>query len=201
MKKFVIVTFVILLAGCATAINRKNAEQYHIWGLQAEQNGNYELAERNYYRALVNARSGNSPKAALSMATYNLGRIKGYLCKHKEAEDLLLEALRLEEQVTGPESGVTAKRLFELARFYYDQGKYDDAAKYYSRAIPIVRRLGVENSDPIALADAMDEYAVSLSNTGNNAKASEIKSAADILRKKNPGAKAQFVPTRYNTRC
>ena len=95
MKKLVVISLVFVLAGCATAINRKNAENYHQAGLQAEWNGNLELAERNFYRALVNARSGNSPKKGISMATYNLGRVKGYLCKHKEAEDLLLEALKL----------------------------------------------------------------------------------------------------------
>jgi len=201
MKKLVVVALFVALGGCATAINRHNAENYHQAGLQAEWNGDYELAERNFYRALVNARSGNSPKAGISMAEYNLGRIKGYLCKHKEAEELLLDALKLEVEVTGPESGVTSKRLFELARLYYDQGKYDKAAQYYSRAIPIVKKLGVEKSDPIALADAMDEYSVSLSKSGNKTKASEVKSEASALRKNNPGAKAKFVPTRYNTRC
>ena len=167
MKKIVILYTVLVLAGCASAINRKNAENYHQAGLQAEFRGDYALAERNFERALVNARLGDAPEAGVSMATYNLGRIKGYLCKHKESEELLLQALSMEEKVSGPESGNTSKRHFELARLYFDQGKYSAAAEHYGKGIPIVKKLGVERSDPIALADAMDEYSVALSKSGN----------------------------------
>ena len=56
------------------------------------------LAEQNHSRALWNARIGDVPSSGISLVTYNLGRVKGYLCKYDEAEQLLLEALRLEEQ-------------------------------------------------------------------------------------------------------
>jgi tetratricopeptide (TPR) repeat protein len=95
----------MLLAGCASPINRHNAAKYHDWGLEAEQAGNYQLAERNYERALINMRLGHSPNAELSMVMYNLGRVKGHLCKHDESQQLLTEALKPEEKVTGPDSG------------------------------------------------------------------------------------------------
>jgi hypothetical protein len=49
--------------------------------------------------------------AFISRLTYNLGRVKGQRCKHEEAEALLLEALRLEEKSSGPESALTSMRL------------------------------------------------------------------------------------------
>ena len=200
MNKFSLFT-IFLLTGCATAINQKNAEFYHQAGLQAEWAGDYVLAERNFSRALINAQSGNSPKAGISMAKYNLGRIKGYLCKNDESEQLLLDSLTLEEEVTGSESAVTSKRLFELARFYYDNGVYNESAMYYERAIPVVIKLGVKEKDPIALASAMDEYAIALTKTGNSEEAANIKDEANQLRASNPNADAKFVPVRYNTSC
>src|SRR5690242_20610605 len=100
MRTLVVLGLTLLGAGCANPINQHNAAKYHEWGEEAERAGNYQLAERNYYRALVNARVGRSPDAGVSMAMYNLGRVKGYLCKYDESEQLLTEALNLEEKVT-----------------------------------------------------------------------------------------------------
>jgi tetratricopeptide (TPR) repeat protein len=157
------VVLVALLAGCV--INQRTASNYYEWGSQAEMSGNYALAERNYERALINARLGHSPDEGLSAVTYNLGRIKGYLCKYNEAEKLLTEALTLEEKVKTPQNEIT-QRLFELARFYSDRGIYQQSLPYFARAIPAVKKLGVESSDPIALAEVLEEYAVALNKTG-----------------------------------
>ncbi|HEV3010892.1 MAG TPA: tetratricopeptide repeat protein, partial [Burkholderiales bacterium] len=138
----------LCLASCADPVNQRNARQYHDWGLQAERAGNYVLAERNYERALVNARLGHSPDSGLSVVMYNLGRTKGYLCKYDESEKLLLEALRLEEKASGADGALTVMRLFELARLQYDRKLYDASLPYFERAIPAVARLGAETHDP-----------------------------------------------------
>ncbi len=193
-----IVTLSILLAGCGNPINRKTAENYHQWGLEAEWAGNYELAERNYSRALINAQLGHSPDAGIAMASYNLGRVKGYLCKDQEAEKLLLDSLALEEKVTGPESTIITKRLFELARFYYDHAQYEKSEPYYARAISMVKKYGVEKSDPIGLANAIEEYSIVLKKLGKDSASSSVAWEADTLKKNNSGKKAGFVPVRYN---
>ncbi len=193
-----LITVSILLVGCGNPINRKTAENYHQWGLEAEWGGNYELAERNYSRALINAQLGHSPDAGIAMASYNLGRVKGYLCKDQEAEKLLLDSLALEEKVTGPKSPIITKRLFELARFYYDHAQYKKSKPYYARAIPMVKEYGIEQSDPIALANAIEEYAITLKKLGENSAASSANKEAETLKNNNPGKKAGFVPVRYN---
>jgi len=106
MRTLTISALVTALTGCANPINQHNAAKYHDWGMEAERAGDYQLAERNYERALANARIGYSPDAGISMAMYNLGRVKGHLCKHDEAEKLLTEALQLEEKVTGQKAAL-----------------------------------------------------------------------------------------------
>lgn len=192
---------VLGLASCANPINRYNAAQYHDWGIQAETAGDYKLAERNYERALINARLGRSPDSGISMAMYNLGRVKGYLCKHDDAEKLLTAALDLEEKTSGPESGLTTMRLFELARLHFDRRRYVASIPYFERAIPAVRKLGAEASDPIALADALDQYAAALAATGRTAESAEHRREAATIRARHPDKVAAFRAVSYERRC
>ncbi len=175
--------------------------KYHETGLKAESARDYKTAEQNYEQALINARSGHAPDWVVSMTTYNLGRIKGYVCRDKDAEELLLEALKLEEKVSGSESGIATMRIFELARFYYDHRLYDKAIPFYKRGVEAVKNLGVESDDPIALANAIEEYSKALDSVGRSDDAKTAKQQADILRARNPGKKANFVPVRYNQSC
>ena len=201
MRKLLIIITLCFLASCANPINRHTGMNYNDWGGNAETAGDYTLAERNYSRALMNFQIGYTGDADVSMALYNLGRVKGYLCKYGEAESLLLEALQLEEKVTGPESAVTSMRVFELARLSFDRQQFEKAVIYYSRGIPLVRKLGAENKDPIALADAIDEYSSSLTQTGASDKARAASQEANALRANNPEKKARFVPVRYKNKC
>lgn len=201
MRTLLIVFITLALASCANPINQHTAANYHGWGREAERAGNYTLAERNYERALINARLGHSSDAELSMVMYNLGRVKGYLCKYDVAEQLLTEALKLEEKVTGPDSGIVTMRLFELARLQFDREQYAASLPYFGRAIPAVKKLGVESDDPIALADVLDQYAVALGKTGQSMDSAERKREADVLRAKNPGKAARFKPISYSQPC
>lgn len=201
MPTLVIFFLAVALASCVNPINQHTAAKYHSWGHDAEQAGNYTLAELNYERALANARLGHSPDAGISMAMYNLGRVKGYLCKYDEAEQLLAEALKIEEKVTGPESGITTMRLFELAHLHFDRERYAASLSYFSRAIPVVKKLGVESSDPIAFADVLDQYAIALGKTGHSTEGTDRKREADVLRAKYPGKTAGFKPISYKQQC
>jgi tetratricopeptide (TPR) repeat protein len=189
------------LVACANPINQKTAQNYYDWGLRAELAGEYALAERNYERALINARLGHSPDAGISAAMYSVGRMKGILCKYDEAEPLLLESLKLEETVTGPESGITSKRLFELARFYSDREMYARSLPYFSRGIPLLFKLGAESSDPIALAEALETYSMALLKSGQRSESEGATRQAEEIRSKNKGRTAIFVPVRYGSKC
>lgn len=84
-----------------------------------------------------------------------------------------------------------------MARLNYDQVRYKDAAEFYARGTPIVERLGLDKSDPIALANALDEYADALNRIGNGVESEVIKQKSLALRQMNPDRKADFVAVRY----
>ena len=179
------------------ALNQKEAEIHFQAAQRFDVSGDYVSAREHYWKALVNARASNAPPATMSMLAYNFGRTTGYTCHPDEAEKYLLEALQLEAGVTGPESNSSTMRLLELARLYFDRGDHYKASVFYGRGIPILENLDVSKSDPIALAEALDEYAVSLAKVGRTADSAAIQQRASDLRRSNPGSKARFVHTRY----
>jgi hypothetical protein len=123
------------------------------------------------------------------------------LCKFGEAEPLLLEALKVQETITPQEPGIMTKRLFELARFYSDRELYAHSLPYFARGIPWAEKLDIEASDPIAFADAIDEYALALEKTGNSSDAKRQQHKAAELRARHGGRRAVYAPIRYGRNC
>lgn len=192
---------VLALVGCANPVNRKTAEHHFVAGSRAEFAGDLVLAERNYDRALFDARVGNAPVAGISMLLYNLGRVKGRLCKFDASQSLLEEALALDLSEPGTEPGVLSMRLFELARLHAARGSHATAAAYFERALPIVRELGMSVEDPIALADALETYAMSAQAAAAAPEAVQARAEASALRNANPGRVATFVAVPYPATC
>jgi tetratricopeptide (TPR) repeat protein/transcriptional regulator with XRE-family HTH domain len=76
----------------------------------------------------------------------------GYFLKEQalctEAEPLYQRALAIREQVLGPEHLDTAQSLYNLARLYYDEGRYAEGERLYRRALKIrEKELGPEHLD------------------------------------------------------
>jgi hypothetical protein len=92
-------------------------------------------------------------------------------------------------------------RLFELGRLNLDRGQFAKSVPYLERGLATVTKLGVEQSDPGALADAYDDYAAALQGTGDVAKADLARQEARRIRKAYPGRPARFVAIRYKEPC
>jgi tetratricopeptide (TPR) repeat protein len=191
----------VVLAGCASAINLKTADDYFQAGLQAEQAGDYPRSREAFRRALINAKMGDVPPAFVSAVTYNLGRMTGYTCDFVQAEQLLLESLKLEQALPAPGPINITKRLAELARLYQDLQRHDESASFYARGVPELERLGILELDPIGYALYLDDYAKVLSQAGQAAKASEVAARAAGLRAKHPERRAGFVPLHFSSVC
>ncbi len=187
----------LLLTGCASDLNRKEASIHFEAAQRFDRAGDYASAREQYGKALVDARLAGAPPATISMLTYNFGRTTGYTCHLDESEKYLVDALELEESVTGPNSGVASMRVLELARLSFDRDEFEKSAAYYDRGIRIVSDLGVAQSDPIGLANALDEYSLALKKVGRESDARDAARRADDLRRFHPGARATFSPTRY----
>jgi len=112
------------VAGCANPINMHTAQRYFDAGMAAEREGNYQLAHENYYRAYVNTEIGHADDQRKTLAMYNLGRMKGYLCMKAEAEPMLVNSVAVEEKALSQNGSWYTGRLVEMARFYLGFGEY-----------------------------------------------------------------------------
>jgi tetratricopeptide (TPR) repeat protein/transcriptional regulator with XRE-family HTH domain len=76
----------------------------------------------------------------------------GYYLKERalpaQAEPLYQRALAIREQVLGPDHLDTAKSLYNLARLYYDEGRYAEGEQLYQRVLAIREKmLGPDHAD------------------------------------------------------
>ena len=188
---------ILLIAGCATSINKKNVETHYNAGKRFELNGDPQSAKDQYAKALVNAKLANGEPALISMLTYNYGRMLGHTCQYEESERTLREALEIEKGVTGPNSGITSMRLFELARLNHDNGKFDKSVTYFEDGIPIVENLGIEQTDPIGYSNILEIYKNTLVKLSRVNESNLVQTKIDNLLVANPGKSPGFTPLSY----
>lgn len=201
LRSLILWLLIPMFVGCATDLNRVNAQRYYGLGLEAEQTGNYEGAREAFYRAYVNGRSGRMSAEYMSAVTYNLGRMTGMTCDFEQADKLLRESLDMEREVSGPVSGNITKRLSELARLSMARAAPKDAARYFGQAVPMLEELGILQQDPIGFAVFLDDYSEALKRAGKSEEAAQQTRRANELRAAMPGKQAQFVPVYYPERC
>jgi tetratricopeptide (TPR) repeat protein len=198
---FSILLISVLMHACTLTNQREIGIGYHQIGKAAESERDYPLAEKNYSKLLEIAKQEEFSQGDIASITYNLGRVKGYLCKYTEAEPLLLEALELEKKTSGPVSAFVIKRHLELARFYFDHAEYAKSIRYYKRVIPMAISSDLEKTDPMALIKVHDEYSEALDRSGETALSKKARFDADFLRKKHPHAQLKSITVRYNQDC
>ena len=197
----------VLLVACVTVEPPKPDEisqpfrQHYEAGVRAEGKADYRAAQREYAQAYKIAEDDKLGPAALSAATYELGRVTGYLCDYSRAHRLLRQSLEIEERVSGPYSANTSARYMELARLNYDNGRYAQAVPYYERAIPLLEKLDVDKRDPLGFAEALDEFGASLSHIGATSEAQRVLRRADRMRAQNSNRARSYIPRRYDRNC
>ena len=141
-------------------------------------------------KALALARQHKLPKQILVGYIFDLGRFSGYLGHHQQATELLEEACRVEEELSGATSVYSYKRNFEAARFYFDREQYTPAVHHFDIAVNGADVWGLQFGDPIGLAERLDEYATALSKTKQDKRAEEVRVWSAYIREKNKGRKA-----------
>ena len=114
----------IPITSFANRLNMKEAEIHYQAGSEFEFNGDPQSAKEHYGKALVNAKLANGEPGLISMLAYNYGRMLGHTCQYEESEKYLIEALNIEKTASGPSSGTTSMRLFELARLNHDNNHF-----------------------------------------------------------------------------
>lgn len=197
MKLFAIPLSALFLAACVTAI--PPSQGIHSGNIAYER-GDYVQAKESFASALQLATQQNW-KPHIATAKYGLGRSLGQLCQFGEAEKYLLEAANLESEISGAKGIHLSQDYFELARLYYDYGKFDKSVPYFQKAIPLAEELRVGSSDPIGYANVLEDYAIALSKVGDANQAKAIEQRIATLRQSNPGKSAGFKIVRFNPQC
>ena len=197
IRKTSLFILVVCLVGCASPINRKNAENYTRQGAIAIASNDWQTARRAFARAVVNADLGDVAPSTRAVLSYEYGRSLGATCFFDDAAYYLNQAYNLDNQTGGP----LYMSLVELARLHLDQGKFTEAAEYYKKAIPDLERHHVPQVGPIGYADMLDEAAIALAATSQEEKASQLKLQAQKIRSEHPGKKSITDRTPYGKFC
>lgn len=125
--------FVVLLAGCASDIQQAYwAANTGVAGEEARK-GNYEKAETEFKLALQRAKS-HLGKEEISDSLYNLGSFYRVQKRLPYAIEYLKASMSLEENLSGPSSERTGRRMAELAATYLMEDNFVDGR-------PLAKRL------------------------------------------------------------
>lgn len=197
MKNILLILIFLFISACASGLS--SVSEYNTAGHYAVDEERYEDAIK-FYGESLKAASNDQGKAT---AMYGLGRANGFLCNFNESENWFLQAIEIQETLPDqPNRAIwLTQDYFELARLYYDNNNYSNAVVYFDKAEPLVYKLGADKSDPIGLANVLEDYADTLEKVGDLNKFDKITKKIIKLRKENPNKSADFVIKRFNKNC
>lgn len=197
MKLPILITLIVSLSGCASALNVRNAENHAQAGYAAQKSGNWDAARHQFAQAVVNADLGDADVSGKSIVNYEYGRALGVTCFYDEAEKYLLRSKTMKEQLNL--SPYLAH--YELGLINEKQGKYDASANYFAQLIPEMKKEGLQNKYPLGVADAYERYANALEKSGKPNEARLQRKEATAIRSANPNAQPFGALTPYGTQC
>ncbi|MBI3593696.1 MAG: tetratricopeptide repeat protein [Nitrospirae bacterium] len=187
----------VILCACVHTYHLKDDYDLRAKIRTAEEFNDAEGSRNAYGMALEKARQYNADPQELATLNYEYGRASGIVCNFVEAENHLLEAMKLDEQSSGP----VHMDLVELARLNYDQKKYSQAIPYFERAILVLQQMNGPKLAPIGLADILDEYSHALIEIGKSEESRNVHERAERLRRDNPMGESITDRTPYGTKC
>jgi tetratricopeptide (TPR) repeat protein len=170
-------------------------------GNRALDSERFETAVKRYERALTRAaEEGNKQYQAIAM--YGLARANAHLCRVSLAERWFLDSIALREMIQDdPQIAFLTQNLIEFARFLVANGRLEDAVPYFSRSVPMLENLGIEQSDPIGYAEFLDDYVSTLRILGRAEDTEPHAQRASNIRQRFPDLRAIFRPTPYPSSC
>lgn len=183
-----------LLTGCKaldTQSFQNNYSLYNREALKAEKENNWDAAGKRYNLALQNSEWAEEGKGVRADFHYKLGRALGATCQFEKSEQNLTRAAALNPRLP--------QALAELGRLKLAQNKLPDALGHFERAIPDLNKSA--SSDPIGLAEILDDYKVALLKSDKASDAANIAKQADALRAANAGKSAAMIRPPYGGQC
>ena len=117
----------MLLVSAPACIQDSAWERYMAAGRQANDQGDYDEAEKQVLRALQEAENFGPEDPRLAASLNNLALLYHGQGKYAEAEPLHQRSLAIQEKTLGPEHPNVAASLSNLAELYRAQGQYAEA--------------------------------------------------------------------------
>jgi tetratricopeptide (TPR) repeat protein len=176
------------LSGCANPLNQATYYRYIEQGDKARAEGNWEVAEFAYSRALTNVGWGNLPPKDKSEALYNLGETKQVLGKYDESATYLQQGLAIDEELYGPDGLATMYTLGSLAITYYKQNRIDEGVELLHRIEAAYPKYSNKHTHKFKkeAKRLFSDYTEKLLNRGDKAEAERLETfASSIIVKEN----------------
>lgn len=194
---FLVLLLILSSMSCATVSPQ---QQLNYEGNKAYLSGRYQEALQRYEKTLDAANKKNDQQY-IAIAMYGLGRTNIKLCRLNEAEKWLKQSITVREKVADNDEAKITQNLSELARLYTAQERYKEANVLYERSLPLLYQMKAERSDPIELANHLDEYEKSLRQLERLSEADATSIKSKELRENNPGKVALFRPEPIPQNC
>ncbi|PTY00371.1 tetratricopeptide repeat protein [Opitutus sp. ER46] len=172
-----------------------NDHQYASAARAASERGDWAAARRFWQLANAAAIGGAEDPRFVAVTHYEYGRSLGVTGRFAEAETELKTALARDTESGGePHWALT-----ELARLNQAQHKYEAAAEYFERNLPILDAARAEQRNPADMAAFLADYAECLRHVGRTAEADQISARATALAATIPAGAAPADRTPYGT--
>jgi len=188
------------IVACTSCATVSQQQQLNYEGNKAYLSAHYQEALQHYEKAL-DAAYKNKDQQYIAIVMYGLGRTNTKLCRLGEAENWLKQSITARDALVDTNAAYITQNLLELARLYIAQERYVEANVLLDRAVPLLYRLRLDRSDPIELANQLDEYEKPLRKTGRTVEADAIANKSKELRQNNPGKIALFRPDQIPQNC
>lgn len=187
MKTLPVLFVALLVSACESDVSRSAyfAEKCK----DARQRGALMAAEQLCQSAWTDVDSSRLTPVIRSERLYDLGRIKRLSSKFDEAEPLILEALSIEESVSGRSSPAYGRLLVEMSLALAGQEKWIDGAVFLEPVLQIADRL--PEREQLAMVSVLNNYALRLRNAGQVELANRFEFKATELSAVKPGEAGQ----------
>ncbi|MEX0960882.1 MAG: hypothetical protein WDZ63_16505 [Burkholderiales bacterium] len=199
IKGWISVLMLAVAAAQAQAEEGLTPEHYASTAMQAQEKGDWRSAVKYWARAHSAAEMQNGDSQTAAIVAHEYGRALGVICEFARAEELLLQALAIDESSGGP----AHMPLVELSRLKMDQKLYQEAVSYFDRAVDALDGMNAANRDPHGFAHFLEEYADALTHAGLEEQARIVAGRAEKLsmqhRHSHGDASAQRTP--FGSQC
>ena len=165
-------------------------------GWSAYQRGDYAKAEKQFERALKEARESGKRDPRLAESLHSLAELYKVQGRYAKAEPLFKRALGIREKALGPEHPAVATILNNMAELYRADGRYAEAEPLYKRSLAIWEKaLGPEHSD---VATGLNNLALLYQAQGRYAEAEPLYNRSYRIKEKTLGPAHPHVANSLN---